>query len=346
MQFGESAAPSATPPFSRARFWIFLFTPILMMMIAMFIAGAGEVAAGTRAEIWCPHDYDWLVSSSPEVTQGDMVASALEKAANLDDVAGAIEGGAATSARSRRRCSTVFLPVLPEGGPGGPRRHLHRRQPAADVRGRELLFVSDGYGAHCFNSTGAADRSSNTTDGSGGECALPVMSAVSLFYRRHDDALNHDDAKTAFAALTDGVDVLRAHQSHSMPAIKAALTAAADASAPISSNISEGIELLRDALEQTADAIPLLADAAANLTHHAAAAAAWRGCAGRRHPRRQGRAPRGRGGRDAAVAAGAAVAPPAPPHAPGAAPPLAPGVEELTALLVDGIDMLHDSSSR
>ena len=31
------------------------------------------------------------------------------------------------------------------------------------------------------------------------------MSAVSLFYRRHDDALNHDVAKTAFAALTDGV---------------------------------------------------------------------------------------------------------------------------------------------
>ena len=55
-----------------------------MMMIAMFIAGAGEVAAGTRSEIWSPPtDYDWLVSSSPEVTQGDMVASALEKAAKV-----------------------------------------------------------------------------------------------------------------------------------------------------------------------------------------------------------------------------------------------------------------------
>ena len=262
--------------FFARRFWIFLLTPLLMMMIAMFIAGAGEVAAGTRSEIWSPPtDYDWLVSSSPEVTQGDMVASALEKAANLDDVAGAIEGGASDerSEQASVLYSFSFL-YYPKEDPAGPADIFTAANLQQMCEVENVLFVSDGYGAHCFNSTGAADRSSNTTDGSGGECALPVMSAVSLFYCRHDDALNHDDAKTAFAALTDGVDVLRAHQSHSMPAIKAALTAAADASAPISSNISEGIELLRDALEQTADAIPLLADAAANLTHHAAAAAA------------------------------------------------------------------------
>ena len=116
-----------------------------MMMIAMFIAGAGEVAAGTRSEIWSPPtDYDWLVSSSPEVTQGDMVASALEKAANLDDVAGAIEGGASDerSEQASVLYSFSFL-YYPKEDPAGPADIFTAANLQQMCEVENVLFVSD-----------------------------------------------------------------------------------------------------------------------------------------------------------------------------------------------------------
>ena len=126
--------------------------------------------------------YDWLVSSSPEVTQGDMVASALEKAANLDDVAGAIEGGASDerSEQASVLYSFSFL-YYPKEDPAGPADIFTAANLQQMCEVENVVLGMGDYGSVCYNST-SPSTSIYTTDGSGSNCRLPFLSAVSLFY--------------------------------------------------------------------------------------------------------------------------------------------------------------------